>query len=79
MVVTPMLYSPQDRILAAIKASNWPKDKIHELRPVSGNSGLFEAFDGMIYAFVGGEDYMCVVRRADGEYQSPMVASPGVA
>ncbi|VVP51287.1 hypothetical protein PS898_05346 [Pseudomonas fluorescens] len=79
MVVTPMLYSPQDRILAAIKASNWPKDKIHELRPVSGNSGLFEAFDGMIYAFVGGEDYMCVVRRADGEYQSPMVTSPGVA
>lgn len=77
VVVTAIADPSRARTLGAISATNWPKDKIHELRPVSSDSGLFEGFDGQIYAFVGDRDYMWVERRANGEYRSPLVTRPG--
>lgn len=77
VVITAIADPSRARTLGAISATNWPKDKIHELRPVSIDSGLFEGFDGQIYAFVGDRDYMWVERRADGEYRSPLVTRLG--
>ncbi len=54
---------------ANMKAITWPADNIGQLRPLSGESGLFESPQGNTYAHVADEGYFRAERQADGRYR----------
>ncbi|WP_339433957.1 hypothetical protein [Pseudomonas sp. EA_65y_Pfl2_P78] len=62
--------SPFAELLQAnMEAITWPADNIDQLRPLGGESGLFESPEGNTYAHVANEGYFRAERQADGRYR----------
>ena len=54
----------------------WPADRVHLLRPLGADSGLFSSSDGKVYAHVENEGHILVERQYDGRYQVPFKLTP---
>ncbi|MHC8382523.1 hypothetical protein [Pseudomonas sp. LB3P14] len=61
---------------SAIRMVSWPNDQLDQLRPVAGNTGLFEGPDGNTYAHLGDEGHFLVQQSSDGNYQVPLPFAP---
>ncbi|MEG2390589.1 MAG: hypothetical protein RSB64_06810, partial [Pseudomonas sp.] len=54
---------------SAINMITWPKERLDELVPFRGNSGLFTSNDGTLFADLKGLGKTMVERNSQGEYQ----------
>ncbi|MFJ2286236.1 hypothetical protein ACIOUF_07725 [Pseudomonas iridis] len=63
---------------SAINMITWPKERLDELVPFRGNSGLFTSNDGTLFADLKGLGKTMVERNSQGEYQVPFPFVPGV-
>ncbi|MFJ7313471.1 hypothetical protein ACIQVE_11995 [Pseudomonas sp. NPDC098747] len=82
VIVTEMPGSPTRAatvtVESALSTITWPKDRLDELVPFRGKSGLFTSNDGTLFADIKGLGKTMVERNSLGDYQVPFPFAPGV-